>query len=191
MKIKTKFEKNLESHINLLNDDKDYIKEKIEQFATQIIKVILKGGKILVIGNGGSAADAQHFATELTVKMLKERKPLPVIALTTDTSALTAIGNDFGFEHIFSRQVEALMKKKDLLISISTSGNSKNIINALKFAKSKKFKILNILGNKGGSAKNYSKKNFIVNSNNSSRVQEVHLIFYQNVCEIVENYFLK
>lgn len=189
MKNKNNIILNLNEHIKILKDQKIYLLKEIDKFSKIIIKTILKGGKILIIGNGGSAADAQHFATELTVKMNKVRKALPVIALTTDTSALTAIGNDFSFDNIFSRQIEALMTRKDLLISISTSGNSQNIINALKFANSRQFKSLNILGNKGGKAKKYSKHNFIVNSSNPSRVQEVHIIFYQNVCEIIENFF--
>tara|TARA_A100001011_G_scaffold59446_1_gene58994 strand:+ start:19 stop:603 length:585 start_codon:yes stop_codon:yes gene_type:complete len=188
---KKKIRLNIKSHIELINKQIDYIEKNIFNFADVIINKINSGGKILIIGNGGSAADAQHFATELTVKMNKFRKALPVLALTTDTSALTAIGNDFKFEDIFKRQLEALMTKKDLLISISTSGNSKNIISALKYSKAKNFKTLNILGNKGGKAKKYSKINFIVGSSNPSRVQEIHIIFYQNVCELVENYYSK
>ena len=188
---KKKIRLNIKSHIELINKQIDYIEKNIFNFADVIINKINSGGKILIIGNGGSAADAQHFATELTVKMNKFRKALPVLALTTDTSALTAIGNDFKFEDIFKRQLGALMTKKDLLISISTSGNSKNIISALKYSKAKNFKTLNILGNKGGKAKKYSKINFIVGSSNPSRVQEIHIIFYQNVCELVENYYSK
>jgi len=189
--MKTNIRLNIQSHLNLINTQIDYIEKNILIFANKIIKKINSGGKILLIGNGGSAADAQHFSTELTVKMNKFRKALPVLALTTDTSALTAIGNDFKFEDIFKRQVEALMTKKDLLISISTSGNSKNIISALKYSKKKNFQTLNILGNKGGNAKKYSKNNFIVDSSNASRIQEVHIIFYQNVCELIENYYSK
>ena len=186
-----KIKNNIEEHIDIINRQINYIERNAFLFADKIIKRINSGGKILIIGNGGSAADAQHFATELTVKMNKFRKALPVLALTTDTSALTAIGNDFKFEDIFKRQVEALMTKKDLLISISTSGNSQNIISALKYSNSKKFQVLNILGNKGGKAKKYSKDNFIVDSSNPSRVQEVHIIFYQNVCDVIEDYFFK
>ena len=127
----------------------------------------------------------------LTVKMKKYRIGLPAISLTTDSSAMTAIGNDFEFSKIFSRQCEALMNKKDILISISTSGKSKNIIEALKYAKKKKIKILNILGSKGGIAKNYSDFNLIVDSSDASRIQEIHIIFYQNLCEIIEEYFYK
>ena len=136
--MKKNIKLNIKSHIDLINKQIDYIEKNIFIFADIMIKKINSGGKILIIGNGGSAADAQHFATELTVKMNKFRKALPVLALTTDTSALTAIGNDYKFEDIFKRQIEALMTKKDLLISISTSGNSKNIISALKYSKKKK-----------------------------------------------------
>ena len=183
--------KNIKTHIDIINKQIDYIEKNIFIFADIMIKKINSGGKILIIGNGGSAADAQHFATELTVKMNNFRKALPVLALTTDTSAITAIGNDYKFEDIFKRQIEALMTKKDILISISTSGNSKNIISALKYSKKKNYNILNILGNKGGEAKKYSKNNFIVDSSNPSRIQEVHIIFYQNVCDLVENYYFK
>ena len=143
--MKKNIKLNIKSHIDLINKQIDYIEKNIFIFADIMIKKINSGGKILIIGNGGSAADAQHFATELTVKMNKFRKALPVLALTTDTSALTAIGNDYKFEDIFKRQIEALMTKKDILISISTSGNSKNIISALKYSKKKKFQYFKYL----------------------------------------------
>lgn len=187
---KDRINKIFDDSILVISESKK-ISSEIQKSVNLIIKCYKKGGKIIVFGNGGSAADAQHFATELTVKMNKFRKALPVLALTTDTSALTAIGNDYKFEDIFKRQIEALMTKKDILISISTSGNSKNIISALKYSKKKNYNTLNILGNKGGEAKKYSKNNFIVDSSNPSRIQEVHIIFYQNVCDLVENYYFK
>lgn len=191
MKIKNNLVSNVNLHIEILNNQKIYYEKKAEEFSKEIINCFLKGGKIFIIGNGGSAADAQHFATELTVKMKKYRRGLPAISLATDSSAITAIGNDFDFNKIFSRQCEALMSKKDILISISTSGKSKNIIEALKYVKKKKIQILNILGNNGGIAKNYSDFNLIVDSRDASRIQEIHIIFYQNLCEIIENYFYK
>lgn len=190
-KIKNNFVKNLEFHIDLVNKQKLQINKKIEKFTNLIIKKISSGGILYVAGNGGSAADAQHIATELTVRLAKNRKAIPAIALTTDTSAITAIGNDFSFDKIFSRQIEANVKSKDILMLISTSGNSKNIIEALKVAKKRKIQTLLLLGNNGGRAKKLSKYSIIVNSSNPSRVQEVHILIYHSICEILEQYFEK
>ena len=167
----------------------DSLEEQIEEFYQDVKTSLEGGGKILLFGNGGSAADSQHIAAEFIVRFKDDRKSIPAIALTTDASIITATANDYCYEDIFKRQIEALMTKKDILISISTSGNSKNNISALKYSKKKKFNTLNILGNKGGEAKKYSKNNFIVDSSNPSRIQEVHIIFYQNVCDLVENYY--
>jgi len=183
--------KNLSYHSKLLNIQKNEMILKIEKFSKIIIDAINNNKKILIAGNGGSAADAQHFATELTVKMKKIRRALPLISLSTDTSALTAIGNDFNFNEIFSRQIEALGNKDDIFIPISTSGNSKNIIRGLNIAKKKKLICLGILGNKGGKSKKITDENFIVKSSDPSRIQEIHIIFYQNLCEVIENHFFK
>lgn len=118
-------------HKEVLDNTLKLCKKEMTLAAEIIIKALQNGNKILIFGNGGSAADAQHFAAELTGRFVKERKGLPAIALTTDTSALTAIGNDYGFYKIFSRQVEALAKKGDVCIGISTSGNSNNVLNVL------------------------------------------------------------
>ena len=190
-KIKSNFVKNLEFHIDLLNKQKSDINKKIDKFSNLIIKKISSGGILYIAGNGGSAADSQHIATELTVRLAKNRKAIPAIALTTDTSAITAIGNDFSFDKIFSRQIEANVKSKDVLLLISTSGNSINIIQALKVAKKRKIQTLLLLGNNGGKAKKLSKYSIIVNSSNPSRVQEVHILIYHSICEILEQYFEK
>ena len=190
-KIKSNFVKNLEFHIDLINKQKYDISKKIDKFSDLIIKKILSGGILYIAGNGGSAADSQHIATELTVRLAKNRKAIPAIALTTDTSAITAIGNDFSFDKIFSRQIEANVKSKDVLLLISTSGNSINIIQALKVAKKRKIQTLLLLGNNGGKAKKLSKYSIIVNSSNPSRVQEVHILIYHSICEILEQYFEK
>lgn len=179
----------LKQHIKLVRLQKTEIKKKIKIFSEKIINIIESKNKILVAGNGGSAADAQHLSTELTVRLKHNRRALPCIALTTDTSALTAIGNDFNFNKIFSRQIEAIGSAGDLFIAISTSGNSKNIINALKIAKQKKIIIFGILGNNGGEAKKYCDESFIVKSKNASRIQEIHIIFYQLFCEKIEIFF--
>lgn len=180
---------NLTEHFELLNYHQNEFLKKIPLFSDILIQAIKNKNKILIIGNGGSAADAQHFATELTVRLKYNRVALPAIALTTDTSALTAIGNDFSFEEIFSRQVEALGKRGDILIGITTSGKSKNITKALKLAKLKKIKTIGILGGNGGTSKKYCDFNIVIKSSSPSRVQELHIIFWQNICELVENNF--
>ena len=183
--------KNILTHLSILQTEQNNIVKISNMFAKTLIDKIKKGGKILIAGNGGSAADAQHFATELTVRLKKNRKSIPALALTTDTSALTAIGNDFSFDKIFSRQLEGIANKKDIFIGISTSGNSKNIIEAFKFCKKNKIYSLGILGNSGGKSKKYLNSHYSVNFNDASRVQEIHIIFWQNICEIIENYFSK
>ena len=190
-KIKTLVKNNILEHIKLLDECSEEIYLKTLLFSKEIIACIKKGGKILIAGNGGSAADAQHFSTELTVRLRKNRIALPALSLVTDTSALTAIGNDFNFNKIFSRQVEALAKKEDIFIGISTSGNSKNILETFKYCKVKKIKSIGIFGNNGGLCKKYCKNFFTLKSNDASRVQEVHIIFWQNICEIVESHFHK
>ena len=181
--------KNILTHLSILQTEQNNIVKISNMFAKTLIDKIKKGGKILIAGNGGSAADAQHFATELTVRLKKNRKSIPALALTTDTSALTAIGNDFSFDKIFSRQLEGIANKKDIFIGISTSGNSKNIIEAFKFCKKNKIYSLGILGNSGGKSKKYLNSHYSVNFNDASRVQEIHIIFWQNICEIIEDYF--
>jgi len=148
--------------------------------------VIKKGNKIIFIGNGGSASDSQHLATELTVRYKKNRAAIRAIALTTDTSALTAIGNDFSFEEIFSRQLEAVASKGDLVIVISTSGNSKNILNALKFCVKKKITTFSLLGNDGGKASKITKNKIIIPSTSTARIQEFHIFVGHNLCEYLE-----
>jgi D-sedoheptulose 7-phosphate isomerase len=184
------FMKNLDPikyHIDVLNSQADEIRVKTKNFANILINLLKKQKKLVIAGNGGSAADAQHISTELVVRMSYNRIAYPSIALTTDTSAITAIGNDFNFEKIFSRQIEAIGNQGDVFLAISTSGNSKNIINALKSAKKKKMICLGLLGNQGGQSKKFCDEIFIVNSDNPSRVQEIHIIFYHLMCSIIEN----
>lgn len=156
--------------------------------ASKLAVLTLKAGnKILICGNGGSAADAQHFAAELTGRYKTERRGLPGIALTTDTSALTAIGNDYGYDRVFDRQVEALAQKGDLLIGISTSGNSKNVINALKVAKEMGCKTLGLTGRDGGIMNELCDINLVVPSDDTPRIQEMHLLFEHTICQIIDN----
>ncbi|MBL3519343.1 D-sedoheptulose 7-phosphate isomerase [Arcobacter lanthieri] len=151
------------------------------------VETLKNGNKILICGNGGSAADAQHFAAELTGRYKTERRGLPGIALTTDTSALTAIGNDYGYDRVFDRQVEALANKGDLLIGISTSGNSTNVINALKVARELGCKTIGLTGRDGGKMNGFCDINIVVPSNDTPRIQEMHILFEHTICQIIDN----
>lgn len=144
------------------------------------------GGKILLFGNGGSAADAQHLATELTVRYSKKRKAIAALALTTDTSALTAIGNDLNFKFIFSRQIEALGKNNDTVIAITTSGKSKNIIEGIKKAKKMGIKTFCFSGCGGGIVKKYSDYTILIPSSKTSIIQTVEILLGQVLCDFLE-----
>ncbi len=144
------------------------------------------GGKIVFFGNGGSAADAQHLATELTVRYSKNRKPIPALALTTDTSALTAIGNDYSFEHLFARQVEALCSNKDVVIGISTSGKSPNVLAGLKAAKEIGAVAAAFTGGTGGFLKGLAHPLLIAPSTTTARIQEMHITLGQILCGALE-----
>jgi D-sedoheptulose 7-phosphate isomerase len=148
-----------------------------------------RGCRILVCGNGGSAADAQHFAAELSGRYVKERRALAGLALTVDTSALTAIGNDYGFERVFSRQVEALGRPGDLLVGISTSGNSPNIIRAVEAGKELGLRTLALLGRDGGRLKDLADDCLVVPSLVTARVQEIHQMVYHFWCEVIDARF--
>ncbi|MEM3846475.1 MAG: D-sedoheptulose 7-phosphate isomerase [Candidatus Parvarchaeota archaeon] len=159
---------------------------KIEKTSNEIIGSLKKGGKVLICGNGGSAADAQHIAAELVGKFLKERKALPAIALTTNTSVITAIGNDYSYEDIFARQVEAFGKIGDILIGISTSGNSKNVLKAFEVAKNLSMMTIALTGQGGGKMKELADICINVPSDLTPRIQEAHITIGHIICEIVE-----
>ena len=173
---KKKIRLNIKSHIELINKQIDYIEKNIFNFADVIINKINSGGKILIIGNGGSAADAQHFATELVGRFKTNRKALPAIALTTDTSSLTSISNDFGYEYVFTRQIEALAKKDDVVIGISTSGSSSNVLNAIKLASKLNLKSIGLSGKDGGEMNEACTINIAAPSEDTPRIQEIHII---------------
>lgn len=157
--------------------------------AAKIISDALKlGGKVLLCGNGGSAADCQHVAAELVIRFRSsvQRQSLPAIALTCDSSILTAGGNDIGFDNIFSRQIEGLGAKNDVLIGISTSGNSKNVINAVKTAKEKSIKTIGLLGCDGGELAKICDHSIIVISHETARIQESHLLIEHILCDLIE-----
>jgi len=155
--------------------------------AETIIKAIKSGHKLFFCGNGGSAADSQHIAAEFVGRFQKERKAWPAIALTTDTSALTALGNDYTFDIVFSRQLQALGQKGDVLIAISTSGNSKNILAAVKQAKSMGITSVGVTGGTGGQLAGLSDIAIIAASSKTARIQESHLVIFHTICELAEN----
>jgi D-sedoheptulose 7-phosphate isomerase len=162
------------------------LSEEILHAAHSIRDCLSAGGKLLLMGNGGSAADSQHIAAELIGRFKKERKAIPALALTVDSSSLTALGNDYGFESIFSRQIEALANPNDAVVGISTSGNSKNIIRALKLAREIGAKTIGLMGNNGGEMKDCVDIGIIVPSNDTARIQEVHITIGHIICEIIE-----
>ncbi len=168
------------------------LKNDIKKAIDLLSKTLEKKNKILICGNGGSAADAQHLSAEFLVRLRPHinRRPYPVISLAMDTSTITACANDYDFKHLFARNLQALGSKGDLLICISTSGNSKNILEVLKMAKKLKINTLNLLGNNGGKAKKYSKNNIIIKSKNTARIQEMHIFLGHFIFESVENKLL-
>mgnify|MGYP000695740422 CR=1 FL=1 len=156
---------------------------------TTCIESLKIGGKILIFGNGGSASDAQHIAAELVSRYKTERQGLGAIALTTDTSILTAIGNDYGFDRIFSRQIEALARPEDILIGISTGGTSINVINAFKVGKDKGCKIIGFSGKGGGEFNNLCDINLVIPSDDTPRIQEMHILIGHTICHLIEQDF--
>ena len=147
---------------------------------------IKNGNKLIIFGNGGSAADAQHIAAELIGRFKQERKSFPAMALTTDSSILTSLGNDYSYDIVFSRQCESLVLKNDVVIGISTSGNSKNVELGLKTAQEIGAKTIGLLGNNGGRIKSVSNISIVVNSDDTANIQESHRVIYHIICNIVE-----
>ena len=163
-------------------------RDKIYEVFLEIAKRLKEGRKILLCGNGGSAADCQHIAAELVGRFTLERRALPAIALTTDTSVLTALANDYSFDRIFERQVEALGEEGDVLIGISTSGNSKNVINAVNRAKEKGLLTVGFLGKDGGELAKICHHSFIVRNHSTPRIQEVHITLGHVLCDFIEKF---
>lgn len=181
------FNEAFKEHHQVALDTQNALKNPFDAMVLRVLKSLQEGKKILFCGNGGSAADSQHLATEFTVKFKKPRAALPALALTTDSSALTAIGNDFGFEDIFSRQLEALGDAGDTLIAISTSGKSPNILKALKIAKEKEIQTIAFTGCDGGLMKDMADLCLIVPSHTTARIQEMHIFLGQTLIEAIEN----
>ncbi len=165
----------------------DKLAPQIHEAVERILRVLGYGGQIYICGNGGSAADSQHFAAELAGRFERERRGFPVISLTTDTSALTSIGNDYGFDHIFSRQLEALAKPGELLIVISTSGNSANILRAVKYARECNIQTVGLLGRDGGKLASLVDVPLTINVDNTARIQEAHILILHMLCEAIES----
>ncbi len=166
------------------------LSEEIYETGKTIAEALKRGNKVLVCGNGGSAADAQHFAAELVVRFEKERKALPAIALTTDSSIITAHSNDYDFSTVFSRQVEALGNEGDVFVGISTSGNSENVIKAFEVAKAKRLICVGLSGKDGGKMKYLALDHLIVvPSKVTARIQESHIMIIHIICSIVDSFF--
>jgi D-sedoheptulose 7-phosphate isomerase len=165
--------------------------DKIVLAAESVARCLRDGGKILLFGNGGSAADAQHIAAEFVGRFVEDRVPLSAIALTTDTSALTAIGNDFGFEQIFARQVRALSKVGDVVLAISTSGQSVNVLSGVEVARGAGLTSIGLTGGKGGRLADIVDIPLVVPSHNTARVQECHIAIGHIICEVVESLLLE
>ena len=182
--IKNEFNAHIKA-ANLLHN----LTDAVAISAQLCIDCLKSGGKILLFGNGGSAADAQHIAAELVGRYKVERKSLPAIALTTDTSALTAIGNDYGYIHVFDRQVEALANKGDVAIGISTSGNSSNVINALKVASKLDCNTIGFSGQDGGEMNKICNINLSVPSEDTPRIQEMHILIGHTICHLIDQEF--
>ncbi|ACV24354.1 D-sedoheptulose 7-phosphate isomerase [Methanocaldococcus fervens] len=180
--MKKYFEESANVKLKFIEENEEKLKKAIDV----IYNALKEGNKILICGNGGSASDSQHFAAEIVGRFKLERKGMPAIALTTDTSILTAISNDYGFDRIFERQVEALGKEGDILVGISTSGNSENVIKAVDKAKEMGIYTIGLLGKSGGKLKDIVDLALIVPSNDTARIQECHLTIYHVICEEVE-----
>lgn len=179
----------LQNHQQLIQKVIGSLTGDIETGCEMITSAIKNGSKVLLAGNGGSAADAQHIAAELSGRFVKERKALPGIALTTDTSAMTAIANDYGYNHVFSRQVEALAAPGDLFIGISTSGNSQGILNAFEAATKAGCKTLGLSGRDGGKMNGVCDLNIVVPSDITARIQEMHILIGHILCKAVDDLF--
>jgi D-sedoheptulose 7-phosphate isomerase len=164
-----------------------FLENEISEAAELCKSAILRGHKIMIAGNGGSAADAQHIAAEFVGRYERDRLSMPALALTVDTSALTAISNDYGFEAVFARQIEGLGQKGDVFIGISTSGNSSNIIKAVESARRKGIKIILLLGKDGGILRGQGDAEIVVPSQRTARIQEMHILIGHIICSLVEN----
>lgn len=188
--MKSTILEHIQEHISVIESfDADMIKT-INLISSLLCDAIKKNNTIFWCGNGGSASDSQHLAAELVGRFDKNRKSLKSISLSSDSSVLTCISNDFGYEKVFSRQIEGLGKNGDVLVGISTSGLSKNVINALLVAKEKKMKTIGFLGKGGGKQKKLCDSSIIINSKNTARIQECHILIGHIICDLIEKKLL-
>lgn len=176
----------LNAHRTLFGIIESDLSPAIADMVTLLVEAFRSGNKLLVMGNGGSAADAQHFVAEMVGRFKLERAALPAVALSTDTSILTAIGNDYGFDAVFSRQVEALALPGDVLVGISTSGNSPNVLKALELGRVRNCRTIGLLGKDGGSIKSACDLALVVPSSDTPRIQEAHITIIHIACDLVE-----
>ncbi len=184
--MKKKIHNHIKDHIKLIDNNINDISKCVQKISKEIKKTFNKNGTVFFAGNGGSAADCEHLAGELVGRYKKNRKPYKAISLTTDTSVITCIANDFGYDKIFERQLQGLGQKNDLLIVFSTSGKSRNIINALKMAKKLNIQSICLLGNKGGVCKKFGSYSYIVPSSSTANIQEIHHLIGHIFCSMVD-----
>jgi D-sedoheptulose 7-phosphate isomerase len=186
--LKDTFEESLSAKKKFYEDNREQLIKACEVISS----AIRNGHKLMICGNGGSAADAQHMAAEMVGRMLIERNPLPAMALTTDTSNLTAIANDYSYDVVFEKQVQGLGRTGDVLLGISTSGNSKNVIKAAEAARAKGMKVISMTGGTGGKLREISDVNLNVElGKNSSRIQETHIFIVHSLVDLMDRFFLK
>lgn len=183
---KAQIEAQIIEHQQLVAEMLRLLVDDIAQLASTCAQALEAGHKIILFGNGGSAADAQHIAAELSGRFERDRRALAALAITTDTSALTAIGNDLGFENIFARQVEALAKPGDVLIGLSTSGKSLNVHRAFEVGKAMQCKCIALTGGNGGALVGLCHQSIVVPSQNTARIQEMHILIGHLVCRVIE-----
>jgi D-sedoheptulose 7-phosphate isomerase len=179
----------IETHSKLIAELQDRSVQTLAAAAEAIIKAISQNGTVYICGNGGSAADAQHIAAELVGRFERERRPLPAVALTTDTSVITSIANDYGYENVFAKQVEALLKEGDILWAISTSGTSANIVAAAESARKKAALVLAFTGSSNSKLEQTADICLCADSKSTARSQEIHQVAYHIICDLVEQNF--
>jgi D-sedoheptulose 7-phosphate isomerase len=173
-------------HIEAAQRSKEALNTQITQACEMVIDCLKRGNKVLFFGNGGSASDAQHIAAEFVGRFVKNRKSLPAIALTTDTSAITAISNDYGYERVFARQVEGLAVEGDIVVGISTSGNSESILKGLEMGRQYGCKTIGLTGRDGGKMHSYCDIAIVVPSDATARIQEMHILIGHIICEAID-----
>jgi len=183
--MNNKIDKIFDESIEIISESKKLVPSIVES-VNLIRESLINGGKIIAFGNGGSSSDAQHFVAEFIGRFEKERKSIPAISLTADSSIITAVGNDYGFERIFERQCEGLLNKNDIVIAISTSGNSQNVLNGVRIAKKMNIKTIGLIGKDGGALGKMVDVPIIIPSYSTPRIQEAHRIIYHIICEMIE-----